>query len=39
MLYPIDRDTPAVNLVKIDKTELELIAKRVEELGIKAEVY
>jgi wyosine [tRNA(Phe)-imidazoG37] synthetase (radical SAM superfamily) len=39
MLYPIDRDTPAENLVKIDKTELELIAKRVEELGIKAEVY
>ncbi|MCL2130922.1 MAG: radical SAM protein [Lentimicrobiaceae bacterium] len=39
MLYPIDRETPARNLVKIEKNILEQIAKRVENLGIKALIY
>lgn len=39
MLYPIDRDTPAQNLEKIDKAKLSEIAERVEALGIKADVY
>lgn len=39
MLYPIDRDTPAENLEKIEKNKLSEIAKRVEDLGIRTEVY
>jgi len=40
MLYPIDRETPAKKLEKIEKAVLEQIAKRVGEvLGIKAIVY
>ena len=39
MLYPIDRETPAKNLVKIEKEVLQQIAERVEELGIKAKVF
>ena len=39
MLYPIDRETPAKNLVKIEKPLLEQIAERVKALGIKALVY
>jgi len=39
MLYPIDRQTPAKNLVKIEKPVLEQIAEKVEKLGIKALVY
>jgi len=39
MLYPIDRETPAKKLEKIEKTVLEQIAKRVGELGIKSLVY
>ena len=39
MLYPIDRETPAKNLVKIEKDVLREIAERVENLGIKAKVY
>jgi hypothetical protein len=39
MLYPIDRETPAKKLEKIDKTVLEQIAQKVERLGIKALVY
>lgn len=39
MLYPIDRDTPAENLQKIDKSKLSKIAMQVEQLGIKTEVY
>lgn len=39
MLYPIDRGTPAKNLVKISTEELESIAKRVEEIGVQAKVY
>ena len=39
MLYPIDRETPARKLLKIEKNVLEQIAERVGELGIKALVY
>lgn len=39
MLYPIERETPAKKLVKIEKEVLHQIAKRVGELGIKALVY
>jgi len=39
MLYPIDRDTPAKNLQKIDKNKLDQIASMVEQLGIKTDVY
>ncbi len=39
MLYPIDRGTPAKNLEKIPKSELETIATRVEQIGVKAKVY
>ncbi len=39
MIYPIDRDTPAKNLIKIQKEELDKIAERVNEAGIKTEVY
>ncbi|MFA8449126.1 MAG: radical SAM protein [Bacteroidales bacterium] len=39
MIYPIDRETPAHDLEKIDQATLEAIAKRVESLGIKALVY
>lgn len=39
MLYPIDRDTPADDLEKIEKEKLSEIAERVENLGISTEVY
>jgi len=39
MIYPIDRDTPARDLVKISNAELNAIAARVEAEGIKTEVY
>lgn len=39
MIYPIDRETPAQGLEKINKTELDAIAARVNALGIKTEVY
>ena len=39
ILYPIDRETPAKQLVKIDKDELGKIAEKVEAIGIKTEVY
>jgi wyosine [tRNA(Phe)-imidazoG37] synthetase (radical SAM superfamily) len=39
MLYPIDRETPAKNLEKIEKEVLQQIAERVKLLGIKALVY
>ena len=39
MIYPIDRDTPAKDLVKISNAELDAIASRVEKAGIKTEVY
>ncbi len=39
MIYPIDRDTPANDLVKIPADELDRIARRVNKAGIKTEVY
>ena len=33
MIYSIDRATPAQNLVKLDKTEMERIAKKIENIG------
>lgn len=39
MIYPIDRSTPAKELEKISKGKLKEIAKRVNALGIKTEVY
>ena len=39
MLYPIDRETPEKNLTKIDKAELETIAVKVREMGIKTLIY
>ena len=39
MLYPIDRGTPAKGLEKISEKELNIIAKRVNELGIDTKVY
>lgn len=39
MIYPIDRATPAENLEKISRVELEKIAKRVNLLGIETKVY
>jgi wyosine [tRNA(Phe)-imidazoG37] synthetase (radical SAM superfamily) len=39
MLYSIERETPAENLEKISKADLESIAKRVREAGIPAESF
>ena len=39
MLYPIDRQTPYKTLEKVPETEFHALAKRIELLGIKAEVF
>ena len=39
MLYPIDRQTPYRTLEKVPEVEFQALAKRIEELGIKAEVF
>jgi len=39
MLYPIDRQTPYKTLEKVPEKEFRALAGRVEELGIKAEVF
>ncbi len=39
MLYPIDRQTPYRTLEKVPEIEFQALAKRIEELGIKAEVF
>ncbi|MFU8842378.1 MAG: radical SAM protein [Bacteroidales bacterium] len=39
MIYPIDRATPAGGLEKISRAELESIARRVNEAGIKTKIY
>ncbi|MBP7103228.1 MAG: radical SAM protein [Bacteroidales bacterium] len=39
MMYPIDRETPATNLVKIDKATLEKIAREVRKLNIQTLTY
>ena len=38
MLYSIDRPTPEQNLVKVERDELETIAARIREAGIKVQV-
>lgn len=38
-LYSLDRETPAKQLVKVYKDDLEKIAARVRALGIKAQVF
>ena len=39
MMYPIDRETPAKQLRKLPKEEIELIAEKVKQLGIKTLIY
>ena len=39
MMYVIERATPEENLEKISRSELEAIAKQVNKLGIKTEIY
>jgi len=39
MIYPIERDTPTEDLVKIDHETLQKIAKKVEQLNIPTQVY
>ena len=39
MLYPIDRQTPYRTLEKVPEVEFLALAKRIEKLGIKAEVF
>ena len=38
MVYSLDRDTPCKTLVKVEREELQQIAKRVEALGIECPV-
>jgi len=38
MLYSLDRSTPEENLVKVEREELNRIARRAEEAGIKTQV-
>ena len=38
MLYSIDRKTPEEQLEKVEKEELEAIARRIEDAGIKVQV-
>ncbi len=39
MMYPIDRKTPAKDLQKISSEELQSIAEKVHQLGIKTEIF
>jgi wyosine [tRNA(Phe)-imidazoG37] synthetase (radical SAM superfamily) len=39
MIYPIDRSTPAKNLEKASSKELQKIAERVHQIGLKTEIY
>ena len=39
MLYPIDRQTPYRTLQKVSQAEFDALAKRINILGIKAEVF
>ncbi len=38
MVYSLDRPTPAQELIKVDKEELEIIAQRARELGFEVSV-
>lgn len=39
MIYPIERETPANNIEKISRNELNKIAQKANHLGIKTKVY
>lgn len=39
MLYPIERDTPTEKLIQIPEEELNQIAEKAENIGIKTKVY
>ena len=39
MIYSLDRETPALQLHKFDKAQLEAIADKVRALGIPTETY
>lgn len=39
IIYPIDRSTPARHLQKLSNEQMQEIAHRVEELGLKCEIY
>lgn len=39
MLYPIDRQTPYRTLEKVPEAEFQALARRIEALGIKVEVF
>lgn len=39
MIYPIDRGTPVKEHEKISEKELKEIAKKVESMGVRTEVY
>jgi wyosine [tRNA(Phe)-imidazoG37] synthetase (radical SAM superfamily) len=39
MIYPIERDTPDSNIEKIGSEELNVIAEKVRNIGIKTDVY
>jgi wyosine [tRNA(Phe)-imidazoG37] synthetase (radical SAM superfamily) len=39
MLYPIDRRTPYSRLEKVPYVEFEILHRKIEALGIKAEIY
>ena len=39
MLYPIDRQTPYRTLEKVPEMEFQALVRRIEELGIKSEVF
>lgn len=39
MLYPIDRQTPYRTLEKVPEKEFHALAKRIEKMGIRAEVF
>lgn len=39
MLYSLDRETPAKDLIKLSKGELEIVAERIRAMGIETNVY
>jgi hypothetical protein len=39
MLYSLDRETPAQNLIKKSKEEMEVIAQKIRAFGIPTSVF
>ena len=39
VLYSLDRETPAKQLVKVHQPELEKVAEKVKKIGIEAQVF